>query len=144
LPELSKGSAVEGARPDGFEPCDVYLAGTITGAGQPLNPVSPSSISAFTVCRAACIGEQPNPAEGKTTTVVNLAVVIAQAGKKVLIVDADLRRPYVHRFFGLDNTRGLSDALLQSDPNPAEFVQNTPIEHLHVSICSLTSAGAGH
>jgi capsular exopolysaccharide synthesis family protein len=73
-----------------------------------------------------------NPAEGKSTTVANLAVVMAQAGLKVVVVDADLRRPSLNRFFGLDNARGLSNALLESDPDPARFLQDTEYEHLQL------------
>lgn len=52
-----------------------------------------------------------NRGEGKTTTAVNLAVAVAQAGKKVVLVDANLRSPAVHLAFGVGNTRGLSEFL---------------------------------
>ena len=51
--------------------------------------------------------------EGKTTSVANFGVVCAQAGSRVCLVDSDLRRPSLHRIFGLDNTRGLTTALLE-------------------------------
>lgn len=51
------------------------------------------------------------PAEGKTTTSVNTAISLAQTGAAVLIVDADLRRPRVHKIFGLKNNAGLSNYL---------------------------------
>ena len=50
--------------------------------------------------------------EGKTNTACNLAVVFGQAGFKTLLIDADLRRPQVHRVFGLTKTPGLSEVLL--------------------------------
>ena len=46
--------------------------------------------------------------EGKSVAVANLAVSMALAGKKVVVVDADLRRPRMHKYFGLDNEKGLS------------------------------------
>jgi len=54
----------------------------------------------------------PHPGEGKTTTVANLAVVLSQTGQRVIAVSCDLRRPRLHRFFGCENTVGLSDILL--------------------------------
>lgn len=55
-----------------------------------------------------------NPGEGKSTTLTNLAVMLAEDKRRVVVVDADLRRPSVHRAFGLDvaaNQRGLSNLL---------------------------------
>ncbi|KML41358.1 CpsD/CapB family tyrosine-protein kinase [Cytobacillus firmus] len=51
------------------------------------------------------------PGEGKSTTTANLAVVFAQQGKRVLLVDADLRKPTVHYTFNLMNTSGLTSVL---------------------------------
>ena len=51
--------------------------------------------------------------EGKTTTTANLAIVLAQAGQRVLAMDCDLRRPRLHQFFGLSNDRGFTTALVE-------------------------------
>ena len=53
-----------------------------------------------------------NPSEGKSTTIANLAVTFARSGKRVVLVDLDLRRPFAHRFFGLSVTPGITDVTL--------------------------------
>ncbi|HZG51097.1 MAG TPA: polysaccharide biosynthesis tyrosine autokinase [Pyrinomonadaceae bacterium] len=62
------------------------------------------------------------PSEGKTTTAVNTAVMLAQTGAEVLILDCDLRRPRIHAHFGLANTRGVTN-FLSGDANIAGIVQ---------------------
>lgn len=54
------------------------------------------------------------PGEGKSTVSSNLAVVLAQAGNRVVLVDADLRRPSLQQVFGVDGSRGIVDALLDA------------------------------
>ena len=69
--------------------------------------------------------------DGKTTVSSNVAVTWAQAGKSVLYVDADLRRPTGHSTFDLLNTRGLT-TILASDAQPKYTVQKTFVENLEV------------
>jgi polysaccharide biosynthesis transport protein len=58
----------------------------------------------------------PGPAEGKTTVVQNLGIALAETGRRVLLVDADFRRPHLHREFSLPNEWGLIDLLLEDLP----------------------------
>ncbi|MFC1712624.1 GumC family protein [Candidatus Poribacteria bacterium] len=65
--------------------------------------------------------------EGKSITVVNLGMALAQAGKKVLLVDADLRRPTLHRVFHVDRNKGLSTVLTMGLPlDEAVVVTDVP------------------
>lgn len=74
------------------------------------------------------------PEEGKSMTTANLAVVYAQQGKKVLLVDADLRKPTIHYTFRLDNLRGLSNILI-GETSLEESVEASDITNLDVISC---------
>ena len=69
------------------------------------------------------------PAEGKSTTAVSLATSIARVGKKVLLVDADMRNPSNHRTFGIENDAGLSNVLV-GDKDLSEVAHPTEIPTL--------------
>ena len=69
------------------------------------------------------------PNEGKSTTIANLAVVLTQTGKSVLLIDCDMRNPTVHKNFKLSNKIGLSSCISMGTAL-AEAVQETGIENL--------------
>lgn len=74
------------------------------------------------------------PGEGKTTTVINTAISLAQLGATVLIIDCDLRRPSVHNIFGIDQTRGLSTYLSRSI-ELERLIHKLPIPNLYLLPC---------
>lgn len=81
-------------------------------------------------CRSIVVTSS-SPGEGKSTTVANFGVVTAQTGARVCLVDSDLRRPTLHRIFGVANSRGLTSALLEGLPF-AEVAQPTAVPNLFV------------
>lgn len=74
------------------------------------------------------------PGEGKSTVAANTAVVYAQNGKKVLLVDADMRKPTVHYTFSLVNNAGLSNLLTQKTTMQV-VVKKTEVEGLDIITC---------
>ncbi|MGI8549398.1 MAG: polysaccharide biosynthesis tyrosine autokinase [Dehalococcoidia bacterium] len=72
--------------------------------------------------QAICITSAP-PGEGKSTVAANLAVIEAQSGKRVILVDTNLRDPHVHQIFGLSNDEGLSTLLTEEDKSLETVLQ---------------------
>jgi capsular exopolysaccharide synthesis family protein len=70
------------------------------------------------------------PDEGKTTVLANLAITFAESGRKVIVVDADLRRPTLHELFGLDDAPGITDMILDEQLEPP--LQATMIPNLRL------------
>lgn len=99
-----------------------------------------------------CVFTSANQAEEKTTTCVNMALTVAQAGYRVLLIDADMRKPRIHKIFGIEETPGLSDKLSGMNeqscvyeiscgnlfvlpagtvpPNPAELLESETMDDL--------------
>jgi len=100
-----------------------------------------------------CVITSPSAADGKSTVAANLAIALAQAGQQVAVVDADLRRPSLHRLFGLQQRVGTTTVLLdqagvhdalqqpgpglpavltsgQAPPNPSELLGSRRMEEL--------------
>ncbi|MFQ5923774.1 MAG: polysaccharide biosynthesis tyrosine autokinase, partial [Anaerolineales bacterium] len=74
----------------------------------------------------------PGPEEGKSTVAVNLSIAMAQAGKNVLLFDADLRRPRIHRLLGVSNRHGLSDLFVRTPLELDGFVRSWRMDNLAV------------
>jgi succinoglycan biosynthesis transport protein ExoP len=74
----------------------------------------------------------PGPEEGKSLIAANLAVTLAQSGKQVILVDADLRRSTQHQVFELDNQAGLSTFLTDDRVSLDDVLQTVPAENLRV------------
>jgi capsular exopolysaccharide synthesis family protein len=82
------------------------------------------------------------PSEGKTTTAVNLAISLTQTGSKVVLIDADMRRPRVQNIFSMKNSVGLS-AFLAGTVNLKDVIHETNIPNLLVIPCGVTPPNPG-
>ncbi len=106
----------------------------------------------------AVVISSPNPSEGKTTTVINTAIALSQTGAQVLVVDADMRKPRIHRIFTNENGAGLSnflsgnvhlEAIIKKSiipnlsfipsgpipPNPSELLGSSLFKNMIQSLC---------
>lgn len=83
---------------------------------------------------ASLLVSSARPAEGKSTTAYAIALNLARVGKRVLLVDGDLRNPSMHRVVGVDNERGMSN-LLSGSAELASVVQRTRQDHLYFIPC---------
>jgi capsular exopolysaccharide synthesis family protein len=76
----------------------------------------------------------PGPAEGKSTLAISLAITMANSGKRVLLIDTDLRRPRIHKAFSIALRGGIT-SILAGEQTIAECVQPTMVESLSVLPC---------
>lgn len=105
----------------------------------PKSPISEAYRTLRTNIEFSAVDEQlqvimltsAGPGEGKSTTATNLAVTYAQADKKVLIIDADLRKPTMHHTFMKSNRRGLTN-ILAGQAIHSEVIMDTHIPNLEV------------
>ena len=115
------------------------VAESIVTLNDPKSPISEAYRSLRTNYQFATVKEQPRslmitsavPGEGKTTTAINTAVAFAASGVRVLLIDADLRRPNVHRMLKLKRNPGLSE-VLSADQDIHEVMQSSHIDNLIV------------
>ncbi|WP_296248900.1 polysaccharide biosynthesis tyrosine autokinase [Pseudomonas sp. UBA4194] len=78
------------------------------------------------------------PGAGKSFVSANLAVIIAQAGRRVLLIDADMRKGHLHKAFGLQPKHGLSDALAARVGN-TDVINSTGVDNLHFISCGFAA-----
>jgi succinoglycan biosynthesis transport protein ExoP len=90
--------------------------------------------------RATLLVTSAQPGEGKSTVVANLGRSLAESGRSTLVIDADLRLPVLHRFYGTKNRRGLSD-LLRSRANDDALPWSEVVYSTDVAGLSLLAAG---
>jgi capsular exopolysaccharide synthesis family protein len=106
----------------------------------PKSPVSESYRSLRTNITFASVDKKiksilvssPQPGEGKSTTVANLAIAFAQLRKRTLLVDADLRKPVQHNIFDKQRGPGLSEYIIGKIQNAKDIIQETGIENLSI------------
>ena len=111
----------------------------------PVSPVSEAYRTLRTNLQFAALDKElrsllitsSSPGEGKSTTLANLAVTMAQVEQRVIMVDCDLRQPSLHAFFGLRNDRGLTTMMLDE-----QALENPPLQDTSVSGLRLLASGA--
>lgn len=111
----------------------------VIALSNPKSPISESYVRLRTNIEMSEVDEpiqiisvtSAGPEEGKSTTTANLSVVFASSDKKVLLIDADLRKPTMHHYFMLSNRVGLTNVLTQQ-VSLLEAAQSTNLPNLHV------------
>jgi capsular exopolysaccharide synthesis family protein len=126
LPALKDPSALEVAT----------WAGTPAEVAEAFSSTMDSLIFADAQTSRAYVLTSPDLGDGKTTTATNLAIAFARIGRRVVLVDGDMRKPRIHDIFGIDPAGGLSDILRNKqsvDALPSsEIVRQTAIPNLFV------------
>ncbi|MBN1435077.1 polysaccharide biosynthesis tyrosine autokinase [Candidatus Fermentibacterales bacterium] len=132
---LVRGVLAAGGDPEG-------LRNTLVTRDHPMDAASEAYRDLRTSILFARAGEplrsvlvtSAGPREGKSTTAANLAVTMAQAGQRCLLIDADLRRPVLHRFFGTEREPGVSE-LIAGLTEPGKVLRDSGVENLWLLPC---------
>ncbi|MBT3168694.1 MAG: polysaccharide biosynthesis tyrosine autokinase [Candidatus Cloacimonetes bacterium] len=108
-----------------------------------------SSSEAFRILRTNLLSQRKNgnplsilisssgPREGKSTVISNLAITLAQMDAKVILLDLDLRRPVLHKLFGIEKKTGMSDYLLSENAKIEDSIKETGVKNLSVITCGI-------
>ncbi|MEZ4864505.1 MAG: polysaccharide biosynthesis tyrosine autokinase [Caldilineaceae bacterium] len=112
----------------------------LIAAHEPRHPITEAYRSLRTNLQFSSIDESlhslvvtsATPGEGKTTTAANLAVVLAQSGRSVILIDADIRKPQQHKVFDLPKSPGLTDALVAGNAPLNFFLRETNVPNLRL------------
>lgn len=126
---------------DGLSNETMLKGARLIAAAEPKNPVSEQFRTLRTNIDFASVAKgnvktllvsSALPSEGKSTITANLAIVYAQQGKKVLVVDADLRRPTVAKTFNIADNQGLTNYLADVNSDVAAIIRHTALDNLDI------------
>jgi non-specific protein-tyrosine kinase len=108
-------------------------------ASQPRSPITEAfrslrtnlQFTSFSLPIHTILVTSPSPEDGKTTVAANLGSVIAQGGRRAVLVDCDLRRPRLHRLLQISNRDGLSNLFIRAQERLNGTVKSTELDGLH-------------
>lgn len=137
IPEfVSSADADRLAQQTGLSPALVYYHRPAAREAEAFRTIRTTLFHSVSEDDQVLLVSSAEPGDGKSTVVVNMALAMAQAGKKVLLIDADLRRPTMHQLLGLQQEVGLTDVLL-NEITWQNALRATPIDALSVMTAGL-------